>query len=64
MTACSRCGLLFAPAKELNYVLALLEQSGVTGDELAERRALLGTCPTCRRKNDIIKLVALNQEAV
>lgn len=63
LTACSRCGVSFAPAKELNYVLALLEQSGVTGDELVERRALLGMCPTCRRKNDIVKLVALNQEA-
>jgi hydrogenase-4 component H len=64
LTACSQCGILFAPAKELEYVIALLEQNGLSGDDLAERRALLGTCPTCRRKNDISKLVELNQEAV
>ncbi len=64
LAACSCCGVFFAPAKELQYVLALLEQSGLTGDELEERRTLLGLCPTCRRKNDVSKLVRLNQEAV
>ena len=58
LAACSQCGVFFAPAKELEYVLALLEQAGLSGEELEERRALLGICPTCRRKNDIAKLVA------
>ena len=62
LAACSQCGVLFAPAKELEYVIALLEQAGLSGENLAERRALLMTCPTCRRKNDISKLVELNQE--
>jgi hydrogenase-4 component H len=62
LAACGQCGVLFAPAKELEYVFALLEQAGLCGEELAERRALLGICPTCRRKNDITKLVKLNQE--
>ncbi len=64
LAACSQCGVFFAPAKELEYVLALLEQAGLSGEELEERKALLGICPTCKRKNDIAKLVELNQEAV
>lgn len=64
LVACSQCGDFFTPAKELEYVLALLEQAGLTGEELEERKALLGICPMCRRKNDISKLAGLNQEAV
>lgn len=64
LVACAQCGVLFAPAKELEYVLALLEQAGLQGEELEERKTLLGVCPTCRRKNDITKLVKLNQEVV
>jgi len=64
LTACSQCGVFFAPAKEVEYVLALLEQNGLSGDELQERRALLGICPACRRTNDVSKQVELNQEAV
>jgi hydrogenase-4 component H len=64
LAACSQCGVFFSPAKELQYVLALAEQAGLSGQQLEERRALLGLCPTCKRKHDIAKLVALNQEAV
>jgi len=64
LAACSQCGVFFAPAKELMYVLALMEQSGLSGEELTERKALLGICPTCKRKNDIVKLVELKTEAV
>jgi hydrogenase-4 component H len=64
LAACSRCGDYFAPAKELEYVIALLEQAGLSGEELQERAALLGLCPACRRRHDIRKLVRLNREAV
>lgn len=64
LAACSRCGIFFAPAKELEYVIALLAQSGLSGKELEERKALLGICPNCKRKNDIAKLIQLNREAV
>lgn len=64
LTACSQCGEFFSPAKELDYVLALIEQAGLSGEELQERRALLGICPTCKRKNDIVKLVELRLEAI
>ena len=63
LSACSQCGDYFAPAKELEYVLALLRQSGLSGEALEERRAVLGVCPTCKRKNDISKLVEMHQEA-
>ncbi len=64
LAACTQCGEFFAPAKELEYVLALLEQAGLSGEELEERRALLGICPTCKREIDITKLVDLNREVV
>ena len=64
LAACRQCGVRFAPAKELEYVIDLLEQAGLSGAELEERKALLAICPTCKRKNDISKLVRLNQEAI
>ncbi len=64
LAACGMCGDYYAPVKQVQYVLALLEQTGLTGEDLDERRALLGLCPTCRRKNDLAKLVKMNQEAV
>jgi hydrogenase-4 component H len=64
LAACSQCGEFFAPARELNYAIALLEQAGLCGEELVERKAVLGNCPTCRRKNDIAKLAQLDREAV
>jgi hydrogenase-4 component H len=63
LAACSRCGTYFAPAKEVKYVIALLEQAGLSGAQLEERATLLGICPTCKRRHDIRKLVQLNQEA-
>ena len=64
LKACTRCGVFFAPEKELDYVVALMEQSGLSGSDLDERRALLSICPTCKRKHDVAKLVPLNQEAI
>ncbi len=64
LAACTRCGTFFAPAKELHYVFALLEQAGLTGPDLEERKVLLSLCPTCRRQIDLSKLVELNREAV
>ena len=64
LAACTQCGVFFAPAKELEYVIALTEQAGLSGEELAERKALLGICPTCKRKDDISKLLELNRRAV
>jgi hydrogenase-4 component H len=63
LAACRRCGMLFAPAKEIEYVMALLEQAGFSGQILAESSLLLELCPSCKRKMDLHKLVSLYQEA-
>ncbi len=64
LAACRVCGTFFAPKKQLDYALALLEMSGFSEERVAEQRALLDVCPECKRKNDIPKLVSLYQEAI
>jgi hydrogenase-4 component H len=64
LAACGNCGEYFAPLKELHYVLSLLEQNGLIGEALEERRALMSLCPTCKRQLDLAKVVRLKQEAV
>ncbi|TDR79672.1 formate hydrogenlyase complex iron-sulfur subunit [Paludibacterium purpuratum] len=44
---CSACGRPFAPAREIDYAMALLRQSGVAVDEA--RRAEFACCPACKR---------------
>jgi len=62
LAACHCCGMYFAPAKELDYVFALLKQSGLTDEVLANTRTLLEVCPECKRRNDVPKMVKLYQE--
>ncbi|CAG0937115.1 NADH-quinone oxidoreductase subunit I [Thermoflexales bacterium] len=50
---CRVCNRYFAPGKELTYVLALLEQAGLPGPEVAQRRSLLEVCPECKRKCNV-----------
>ena len=64
LATCRQCGEFFAPVKEINYMFALLQQSGISEDNLTAARSLLEVCPECKRKNDIPKLVSLYQEAV
>jgi hydrogenase-4 component H len=63
LAACTLCGAYFASAKELDHVLALLDQAGLPPAEAADRRALLTTCPECRRKIDLPRVKVLVQEA-
>jgi hydrogenase-4 component H len=63
LAACRVCGRSFAPAKEVEYMFACLQQSGVSAETLEAGRVLLEVCPECKRKNDIPKLVRLYQEA-
>jgi len=63
LAACSLCGVYFASAKQLNHVLALLDQAGLPPVEAADRRALLTACPECRRKIDLPRVKPLAQEA-
>jgi hydrogenase-4 component H len=50
LAACVRCDKSFAPAKEIDYALALMQQSGLPSDQLATLRTELCTCPECKRK--------------
>ena len=63
LAACVVCGIYFASAKEVDHVLALLDQAGLPRDEAADRKALLSACPECRRKIDLPKVKPLVQEA-
>jgi hydrogenase-4 component H len=53
LAACSQCGAYFASAKELDHVLALLDQAGLPPEQAEDRKALLRACPECRRKIDL-----------
>jgi hydrogenase-4 component H len=64
LAACRRCGMYFAPLKEIEHVSARLQQSGLSEEGLANARALLEVCPECKRKNDVRKMVSLYQEVV
>jgi hydrogenase-4 component H len=63
LASCSRCGAYFTSAKELDHVLALLDQAGLPPEDAANRRALLRACPECRRKIDLPRVKVLVQEA-
>jgi hydrogenase-4 component H len=63
LAACARCGAYFAPAKELDYCLALLDQAGLPDEDAGDRRELLSLCPECRRKIDLPRVRVLVQEA-
>jgi hydrogenase-4 component H len=62
LAACRICGSYFAPVKEIEYVGALLEQSGLSEEYSVSARALLEVCPECKRKNEVRKMVSLYQE--
>jgi formate hydrogenlyase subunit 6/NADH:ubiquinone oxidoreductase subunit I len=53
LSACHVCHRYFAPAKEIDYVLSLLKQAGLPEDQLQDRRALLETCPECKRRQGV-----------
>lgn len=47
---CSCCGEYFAPCRELEYVMATLEQSGLLDKKHKDKEQLIKLCPKCRRK--------------
>jgi hydrogenase-4 component H len=53
---CRVCGTPFAPAKEIDYVLALLLHSGLPAEAAERQRAILQTCPSCKRAADVPKV--------
>ena len=63
LAACTECGAYFASAKELDHVLALLDQAGLPPEDTADRQALLRACPECRRKIDLVRVKPLIHQA-
>jgi hydrogenase-4 component H len=59
LAACLKCGKYFAPAKEIDFMFALMQNSSLPKQNLADARILLEICPTCKRENDIPKLASL-----
>lgn len=51
---CRQCERPFVARKLLEYVLDTLAQSGVSGEQLIERRKQIETCPECRRSNNML----------
>ena len=62
LAVCPCCGTYFAPQKQLDYMLLLLQHSGMPPAELVRQRSLLQLCPECKRDADIPKVIALHQE--
>jgi hydrogenase-4 component H len=56
LAACQVCGRYFAPAREIEYVVDLLEQAGLPPDQVNDQRTLMSTCPECRRKHDLARI--------
>ena len=61
LTPCRVCGANFAPRKEIDYVLALLVHAGVPQAEAERRRAVVETCPACKRAGDVGRVVNLDR---
>ena len=57
LTKCRSCGTPFAPAKEVDYCIALLVRRGLPEAEAEKHRhTLYETCPECRRHADIMRV--------
>lgn len=54
LTDCQQCQRLFAPKKEVDYVMALLIHSGVSAEDVERQRPHFETCPECKRQHNII----------
>ncbi|OAN11313.1 formate hydrogenlyase complex iron-sulfur subunit [Photobacterium jeanii] len=54
LTHCRECDTAFAPRKAVEYALDLLQQAGMSDEQLNVRRQQLETCPACRRKQNMM----------
>lgn len=46
---CQICGHFFSPAREISSILSFLKDTGLSERELTAKRAILNTCPDCKR---------------
>lgn len=69
LAECCVCGRFFAPQKEVDYAMTLLNQAWadipgrITPAEADRHGLLLHACPECRRKADLPRVKLLVQEA-
>lgn len=65
LAKCRECDTPFAPAKEVEYVIDLLVQSGMSAEEAEVLRPHVETCPQCKRKQTVpaITQMALAQQS-
>lgn len=59
LAPCRVCGTPFAPRKEIDYVLALLAHAGLSAAEADRHRAVVETCPSCKRQNEVPRVSSL-----
>jgi hydrogenase-4 component H len=65
---CVCCDEPFAPAKEIAYVIALVEandpvpQGAPASAEFERRRRMLATCPSCKRHNDLVQIARITDQ--
>lgn len=59
LAPCRICGMPFAPKKEIDYVIALLVHAGLPEEEADHRRAVVETCPACKRHSDVPRVSSL-----
>lgn len=60
LAPCASCGKPFAPAKEIAYVIAVLEMTATNQTDAARSRLLVETCPACKRQHDVEQVRNLN----
>ena len=56
LTNCRSCETPFSPAKEVDYVIALLIRAGMPEEYAESRRESFETCPGCRRRADVARI--------
>ena len=61
LTSCRGCGAPFAPAKEVEYVLALTVHAGLPPDAVEFKRSRLETCPRCKRHDDVGRVATIGK---
>ncbi len=59
LASCRVCATPFAPKKEIDYVIALLMHAGLSEAEAEQRRAVVETCPACKRRSDVPRVNSL-----
>jgi len=58
LTNCRKCETPFVPTKEVDYVIELLQRSGMDHVDVEKQRMVYETCPDCRRRSEVSRHVS------